>query len=179
MASRRLISLICVIAISAITSSVLIAAPVSLGSGVNTAGVYIEWSDGFWTEFEVDFGLNNTDTTTGLALLQELDSAASIDFTLTTKDWGSGITIEGVQYVLAGVTHYDPGWVGDEDWWHYWNKNAGAADWSLSSIGCDTRIVSNGDTDGWIYGRAGAPIPEPAAIALLGLGALLLRRYRG
>jgi len=146
----------------AVLCSSAIAAAVSVGSGVNTAVVCIEWSDGFSTEFQVVFGSKDTDTTTGLALLQELDSASSVDFTLTTKDWGWGIAIEGMEYVDAGVRHYNPGWVGGEDWWHYWNKNAGATDWSFSSVGCEVRIVSDGDMDGWIYGRAGAPIGEPA-----------------
>lgn len=159
MVLKRSMSLVLVFAI---TGSAAIATAVSVGSGVNTAVVYIEWSDGFWTEFEVAFGSNNTDTTTGLALLQELNSASSIDFTLTTKDWDWGTSIEGMEYVDAGVRHYNPGWVGGEDWWHYWNKNAGATDWSASSVGCEARIVSDGDMDGWIYGRAGAPIGEPA-----------------
>ncbi len=158
MVLRRALSLIVFLAV---LCSSAIATPVRVGSGANTAVVYIEWSDGFWTEFEVGFGSDNTDTTTGLALLQELDSASSIDFTLTTKDWGWGITIEGMEYADVGVRHYNPGWVGGEDWWHYWNKNAGATDWSASLVGCDARIVSNGDMDGWIYGRAGAPIQEP------------------
>lgn len=178
MTLKRLISLVLVIAALAITDSSAIAIPVSVGSGANTAGVYIEWSDGFWTEFEVGFGLSGADTITGLALLQELDSAGSIDFTLTTKDWGWGITIEGMEYTDAGVTHYNPGWVVDEDWWHYWNKDVGATDWLFSSVGGDARMVGNGDMDGWIYGRAGSPIPEPCTVALLGLGGLLVVRRR-
>lgn len=160
MASGKLMkfrNLVCLVAILAITGSSTIATVVSVGSGVNTAGVYIEWSDGFWTEFEVNFGQNETDTTTGLALLQELDSDDSIDFTLTTEDWGWGIAIEGIEYVEGGLSHYNPGWVEGEDWWHYWNKNAGATEWSFASVGGDVRIVSDGDMDGWIYGRAGAP----------------------
>jgi hypothetical protein len=160
MTSIRWLSLVCFIAAFEITGSSAIARPVRVGSGINTAWVYIEWSDGFWTEFEVNFGSNNAATTTGLALLQELDSASSIDFTLTTKDWGWGITIEGMEYVTGGVRHYNPGWAGGEDWWHYWNKNAGATEWSAPSVGSDVRIVSDGDMDGWIYGLAGAPIRE-------------------
>ncbi len=133
------------------------AAAVSVGSGANSAEVYIEWSDGFRTEFEVRFGQNEADTTTGLALLQELDRADSINFTLTTQDWSWGVSIEGIEYVEDGVTHYNPGWVGDDDWWHYWNKNSGQAEWSSSAIGADARVVADGDKDGWIYGRSGAP----------------------
>ncbi|MFH1882915.1 MAG: dockerin type I domain-containing protein [Planctomycetota bacterium] len=163
MASGKLMkfrNLVCLIAVLAITGSSTIATIVSVGSGVNTAGVYIEWSDGFWTEFEVNFGQNETDTITGLGLLQELNSADSIDFTLTTEDWGWGIAIEGIEYVDGGVSHYNPGWVEGEDWWHYWNKDAGAADWAFASVGGDARIVSDGDMDGWIYGRAGAPTSD-------------------
>ncbi len=167
MASGRLMkfrNLVCLVAVLLITGSSAIATVVSVGSGVNKAGVYIEWSDGFWTEFEVNFGQNGTDTTTGLGLLQELNSADSIDFTLTTKDWGWGIAIEGMEYIDGGVSHYNPGWVDGENWWHYWNKNVGETEWSLASVGGDARTVSNGDTDGWIYGRAGAPVEVVPAL---------------
>ncbi len=161
MSLERLIkfgNLVCLMTILAITRSSAVGVVVRVGGGVNTAGVYIEWSDGFWTEFAVSFGQDQTDTTTGLALLQELDKDDSIEFMLTTKDWGWGISIEGIEYVEGGVTHYNPGWVGGEGWWHYWNKNAGETEWSLAFVGCDTRTVRNGDTDGWVYGRAGAPV---------------------
>lgn len=167
MASGRLMKFwrsVCMAAVLVMAGSSAIAGVVSVGSGVNTAGVYIEWSDGFWTEFEVNFGQDKTDTTIGLELLKELDRDESIDFTLSTEDWGWGITIEGMEYVEGGVSHYNPGWVEGEDWWHYWNKNAGETEWSSSLLGGDVRIVSDGDVDGWIYGRAGAPVEADAAL---------------
>jgi hypothetical protein len=161
MASGRLMNLwkpVLLIVILMTVGSSALADVISVGSGVNTAGVYIEWSDGYWTEFEVKFGQDKTDTTTGLALLQELDSAGSIDFTLTTMDYGWGIAIEGIEYVDGALSHYNPGWVEDEEWWHYWIRNAGEVEWSSSLVGSDVRIVSDGDMDGWIYGRAGTPL---------------------
>ena len=166
------------VSVLALTSCAGIAGGVEVGTGVNSAGVYIEWSDGFYAEFEVSFGSTATDTMTGLALLEELDVADSIGFTLTTKDWDWGITIEGMEYVESGVTHYDPGWVDGEDWWHYWIKDVGESSWSFSLEGAVDRIVENGDWNGWIYGHDDAPIPEPTTIALLGLGAVLARRSR-
>jgi hypothetical protein len=162
MMSRKLAGLIIV---CAIIGSSAIAIPVSVGSGVNSATVYIEWSDGFCAEFKVKFGSYSFDTTTGLALLQQLDNASSIDFTLTTKDWGWGVAIEGIKYVEGGITHYNPGWTDGENWWHYWNKNTGSTEWMPASVGSDVRIVSNGDMDGWIYGSAGTPIPQPSDFA--------------
>lgn len=163
----------CFIVVLAI-SSFAGAIPISVGTGVNTAGVYLEWKDGYMAEFEVNFGSVPTDTVTGADLLLTLDSEL-VDFTFLYSDFGTpevpNFFVDSIEY----LGHFDGGFGGGEDWWHYWNQDLGEPSWTSSMVGMSARTVSDGDMDGWIYGRAGA-VPEPATLLLLGLGGLMLRR---
>ena len=174
MASRRVISLVFVLTV---ISSLAIAIPVEVGTGVNTAGVYIEWSDGYVAEFEINFGQTGSDTVTGADLMLTLDSELE-DFTFEYTNWGSeeepDLFVDGIGY----LGHYNGGFGGGADWWHYWIKDAGELEWTSPLYGMSSRIVGDGDMDGWIYGRD-TPVPEPATIALLALGAIVLRSRRG
>ena len=179
MASGRVMSLrnlICLIVVLAITSSAAIAIPVEVGSGVNTAGVYIEWSDGFIAEFEINFGQTALDTVTGADLMLTLDGELA-DFTLGYNNWGSeeepDLFIDSIEY----LGHSNSGYGGGANWWHYWIKDAGQAEWTAPFYGMSSRTIGDGDMDGWIYGRD-TSVPEPATIALLVLGGLMLRRKK-
>lgn len=149
------------------------AVPIEVGSGQNQAGVFVMWSDGYSAEFNVNFD----DSVTGLEMLETVDTELVDNFAVTTKDWGWGITIEGIEYIDDfGVIHFNPGYIDGENWWHYWNKNAGEAEWTFSWLGCLDRQVNDGDADGWVYGFD--TIPEPATILLFGSGITLLRRRK-
>ena len=154
------------IVIMIVTVSVAFAVPVEVGSGLNNAYFYIEWSDGYVADFTVNF---DTEPATGLGLFDIIESDTSL--TTVRDDHGFGVFIDGITY----QGHSDVGYDGGENWWHYWIKDAGQPDWISSAVGVGSREVYDGYSDGWIYGRAG-PVPEPATIALLGLGGLLLRR---
>jgi hypothetical protein len=171
MASRRVISLVFVLTV---ISSLAIAIPVEVGTGVNTAGVYIEWSDGYVAEFEINFGQTGSDTVTGADLMLTLDSELE-DFTFEYTNWGSeeepDLFVDGIGY----LGHYNSGYEGEANWWHYWIKDAGETEWTSPLYGMSSRTVGDGDMDGWIYGRD-TPVPEPTAIALLALGGIMLRR---
>lgn len=176
MASRRLVSLLFVLVVSAASTSLATAGVVEVGSGVSTAGVYIEWSDGFIAEFEVSFGQSPADTITGADLLLTLDSELS-QFTWEYTNWGSeeepDLFVDGIEY----LGHYNSGYGGGDDWWHYWIKDAGELEWTSPLYGMSSRTVGDGDMDGWIYGRD-TPVPEPATIVFLAAGGILLHRKR-
>jgi len=160
-------NLICLIVVLAITGSSAIATPIEVGSGDNSAGLYIEWGDGYIAEFLVKF---EETTVTGLGLFDITEAETSL--TTVRDDFGWGVFIDGITY----DGHSDSGFGGGEDWWHYWIKDAGESFWTSPSFGAVDRIVEDGDCDGWIYGRAGVPIPEPVTIALLALGGIILWR---
>jgi len=179
MASGRMMSLrnlICLIVVLVVTSSAVIAAPVEVGSGVNTAGVYIEWSDGFVAEFGINFGQTASDTITGADLMLTLDDKIA-DFTLGYTNWGSeenpDLFIDSMEY----LGHINSGFGGGADWWHYWIKDAGQTEWTSPFYGMSNRTVGDGDMDGWIYGRD-TSVPEPATIVLLAIGGFMLHRKK-
>ncbi|MHC4148436.1 MAG: hypothetical protein ACYSR5_03015 [Planctomycetota bacterium] len=176
MASRRLLSLLFVPVISAMSGSLAIGGVVEVGSGVSAAGVYIEWSDGFIAEFEVSFGQSPADTITGADLMLTLDSELS-QFTFEYTNWGSeedpDLFVDGIGY----LGHYNSGYGGGANWWHYWIKDAGELEWTSPLYGMSSRTVGDGDMDGWIYGRD-TPVPEPATIVFLAASAILLRGKR-
>ena len=141
-----------------------IATPIEVGSGDNTAGLYIEWKDGFSADFAVSF---SADSVTGLELLGIAADNSDLDIVTISSVWGE--YLDGMSY----QGHDNSGFGGGEDWWHYW-INDGGEDWISALVGASTRLVQNGSADGWVYGTD--TIPEPATIGLLGLGGLLLRK---
>jgi len=143
------------------------AMPIEVGAGDNTAGMYVEWKDGFSMEFVLKFA---EESISGMELIQRV--AQETPLTIVVKNFGFGDYVDGIAY----EGHDNEGWGGGEDWWHYWIKGAGQ-DWTSSMFGASERVVVDGASDGWVYGRAG--IPEPATLMLVATGVLLVRRRRG
>jgi hypothetical protein len=139
------------------------AAPISVGSGQDWAGVRIEWDDGYAAEFLVSFD----DSMTGMGLLDAIASETAL--IITKQDYGWGEFVDGFSF----EDHSNIGYGGDEDWWHYYTKDAGQIEWTASWVGASDRIVSSGDWDGWSYGHV---IPEPATLILLAIGAYIARK---
>ncbi len=143
----------------------LTAAPLEVGAGVNTASVYIEWADGFSVDFLVHFGQTESDTTTGLGLMDIVE--AETELTTVRNDFGWGAFIDGISY----QEHSNEGYAGGELWWHYWENNAGSRNpWQSSMAGAAGRIVAHGDADGWIYGHGYEPAPASVNPFLAGYG---------
>ena len=167
MVSRKLLCFVYVL-ILVITGSLAIAVPVEVGTGGNSADLYIEWSDGFAAEFIVSF---SPPSISGLGLFDIIEAQTTL--TTVRDDFGFGVFIDGITF----DGHSNIGYGGGEDWWHYWIKESDA-DWLSPHYGVADRTITDGDSDGWIYGSAGSPTPEPATIALLGFGGLLIRKKR-
>jgi hypothetical protein len=145
--------------------SLAAATPVEVGTGVNTASVYIEWSDGFNAEFLVHFGQAESDTTTGLGLMNVIEAETELATLRVDSEFGS--YIDGIGY----QRHYNEGWAGGDDWWHYWENDAGSrTGWVVSTTGANGRVVAHGDADGWIYGHGAEPAPASENPFLAGYG---------
>lgn len=145
------------------------AAVIPVGSGSDQAYVQVEFGDGAVYTFEVSFD----GSVKGLGLLDIIE--ANTTLTTVRIDFGWGVMVDG--FIYDG--HSNIGFGGGENYWHYWVKDPGQSEWVYPSYGAATRSAADGSWDGWVYGRAGAPIPEPAAVLLTGTATgLVLRRYR-
>ena len=148
---------------------------IQVGTGVNQAEVWIEFKDAAMYTFGVSFGAEPEDTVTGLDLFDIIEA----ETTLTTLrlTYGADTFIDGISY----DGHSDQGYVPEDDWWHYWNMEAGDTSWTFATVAVSAREVSDGDSDGWVYGKAYPPgeVPEPACLAFLLTGvAFVVRRKR-
>lgn len=137
------------------------------GAGDNTAYVALSFSDGADYVFAVNFD----GSTTGDVIHHLLDDETGLD--VDFQDYGWGEFVNGFGY----DGHSDIGYGGGEDWWHYWISDD-AETWESPLYGIADRTVVDGSIDGWRYGGAGVPIPEPMTATLIGLGGLLVARRR-
>jgi hypothetical protein len=160
--------LVAALALAAPASALPIEA--SVGTGPDTADVVLEFQDGAGFLFEVAF--DETLSISGLEIMQILETELT-SFSLTILDFGFGLFIDGISY----DGHSDSGFGGAELYWHYWTKDAEIDPWVFSQIGAVDRIMGDGAWDGWVYGTAGAPIPEPSTGLLVGLGLIGLAGF--
>jgi len=169
--------------------SVTEAAPIAVGSGSNTAELTFNWYDGSLEQvvvYDVSFGDGSID---GFDLSQ-IAGNNDADLSLTWSNFG---TETDPNYFLD-IASYDTGSgtvTGDgatfdsetapENFWHQWVDLDGSGDWSLGS-GASATTITDGDRQGWVFGSDSEPtsVPEPASVALIGLGAaaMFTRRRR-
>ena len=140
---------------------------IPVGTGSSSAGVYIEFQDGAIYEFDVSFD----GSPTGIGLFDLIEADTSL--TTVRGDFGFGVFIDGITF----DGHSNVGYGGGDDWWHYWVREPGGV-WMSSSVGAGARVLSDGASDGWVYGHGGAPVPEPQTLtlALIAAGFITARR---
>ena len=158
-------NIVCMLFILLVVNSSVVAEIIDVGTGDNTAGLYVEWKDGFSVEFAVNF---DTPSLTGWELLDAVKGETTLE--TVVEDFGWGDFIDGIIY----EGHSNIGYGGDADWWHYWIMNAPSTDWVSPAYGIADRTLYDGDVDGWVYGRD--TIPEPCTLILMAFGGLVLRR---
>jgi hypothetical protein len=111
-----------------------------------------------------------------------IDAAGALD---VSTAWG-GTFVTDLTY--PGGSKYDYGLANTG--WAYYTSSDGE-NWEYSMVGFADRGLNNNDWDSWTWTNyssdwvtvyrapAGAPVPEPCTVALLGLGGMLLYRGRG
>lgn len=140
---------------------------IEVGSGANQASLLVNFGDGAVYTFGVLFN----GTTTGIGLFDLIEAETSL--TTVRQTFGSDTFIDGISF----DGHSNIGFGGGENWWHYWTMDTPPT-WDVSFISASSRVIEDGDSDGWVYGNANAPVPEPSAVLLLAGGAVLMLRRR-
>lgn len=198
------------------SSYLLIQGPFGAGSTTETFEWKVNYAHGSLTTgmdlLNAVFG-TPTDTGTLYQSTYEIFSAGNniqgaqyIDFNLTPGDPGTSLFT--ISYTLGGTTvqqtdAFDPSWN------YYVAGGAGSgnggpyssASWTYANDGINSRTLSDGSFDGWVFGDPSVPVsiagftpttgdfsgatvvnfgvvPEPTSLAFLSVGALLLIRRR-
>lgn len=154
------------------------------GTGEHRAGLVLQWNDGAEPQ-ALAFGFRFDGPATGADMLLSI-AQADPRLTVNAQEFSFGIFI--TQIAFEG--RFGSG--SPDAFWQYWTQPIPGdqlTGWASSNVGASDRPLSDGSWDAWQFGEFGLPapsvtpvaaepIPEPATLLALALGAGLLARRR-